>query len=651
MALHFIDHLTTTKKAICIALFTLFFIHSAASSAMNPVEDFGLLPNIRSAVISPDGEHVALIKNDGKQEYLNVINLRSKRSVGGLKLDKSKARSLLFINNDTVILNAYDTMQVFGYKGKFDLSGSFAYSIPNKKVKMLLNQTKGLHPAQSGLGRIVGFDTEKNRLLMPAYEKSTNGLYHLYTVSLKSGLGRKRNRGTPHTVDWFVDAKGKALAREDYNNKKQLHRIYSYLDGSAKLVYEKKTPQREVSFDGVSRDEKHLLFIQSAEIYKLSLVDGSMDKTSIANSEHGIAYFHTDINRKLVGVTYNGLLSFTELQDPKIADAYLSLDALFENSQVSYQSSTADGKLVVVHVSGNDSAGGYFVFDSKKSELVKIGSEYPNISKDNIGAIKTVSYKARDGIKIPSILTWPPTVKTKAQKKNLPLIVLPHGGPQSHDGIVFHWWAQYFASRGYLVLQPNFRGSTGFGSKHREKGNGEWGKAMQDDLSDGVHVLVKSGYVDPKRVCIVGGSYGGYSALAGGAFSPELYRCVISVAGVSDLPRMLGDEKRTYGSDHWVIRYWEEIIGDSKTEREKLKGVSPVNFADRFNAPTLLIHGKDDTIVPISQSRIMHKALKKAKKETTLIELKGEDHWLSTSSTRLQMLKAIDQFLLKHNPA
>ena len=149
----------------------------------------------------------------------------------------------------------------------------------------------------------------------------------------------------------------------------------------------------------------------------------------------------------------------------------------------------------------------------------------------------------------------------------------------------------------------------------------------------------------------MGASYGGYSALAGGAFSPELYRCVISIAGVSDLPRMLSWEKSRYGRNHWVVSYWEKIIGESKSEREKLKAISPTNFADNFQAPVLLIHGRDDTVVPIRQSKEMYKALKKADKAVELITLKGEDHWLSSSETRLALLKEVDQFLQKHNPA
>jgi dipeptidyl aminopeptidase/acylaminoacyl peptidase len=156
--------------------------------------------------------------------------------------------------------------------------------------------------------------------------------------------------------------------------------------------------------------------------------------------------------------------------------------------------------------------------------------------------------------------------------------------------------------------------------------------------------------VDPDRVCIMGASYGGYSALAGGAFSPELYRCVISIAGVSDLPQMISKTKSQNKSYSPIVKYWQRLIGDSETEKQKLKSISPVNFAENFRAPVLLVHGKDDLVVSIRQSKSMLSALKKAGKNVKMVTLKGEDHWLSNSETRLELLESVDKFLQKHNP-
>jgi dipeptidyl aminopeptidase/acylaminoacyl peptidase len=205
--------------------------------------------------------------------------------------------------------------------------------------------------------------------------------------------------------------------------------------------------------------------------------------------------------------------------------------------------------------------------------------------------------------------------------------------------------AQYFANRGYLVLQPNFRGSDGYGKNFQEAGYGEWGGKMQDDVTDGVLTLIQSGTVDPQRICIVGGSYGGYAALAGGAYTPGLYKCVVAIAPVSDLPLMIKDEAEFLQKNHWILAYLKEAIGDIQRDRSRLEAISPVNAADQFLAPVLLIHGDDDTVVPFEQSEVMAKALKDNGKSVTFVKLKSEDHWLSHGDSRKAALRAASQFV------
>ena len=152
---------------------------------------------------------------------------------------------------------------------------------------------------------------------------------------------------------------------------------------------------------------------------------------------------------------------------------------------------------------------------------------------------------------------------------------MPHGGPDSRDGNSFDWWAQFLASRGYAVLQPNYRGSSGYGHRFTEAGLHQWGLKMQDDISDGVKKMIADGIADPKRVCIVGGSYGGYAALAGATFSSDLYACAVSVAGVSDLPRMLQHERRLEGRDSHRMSFWISRIGSPTDDSEQLRATSP----------------------------------------------------------------------------
>ena len=232
----------------------------------------------------------------------------------------------------------------------------------------------------------------------------------------------------------------------------------------------------------------------------------------------------------------------------------------------------------------------------------------------------------------------------------LPLILLAHGGPAVRDTSDFDWWAQALAAQGYAVLQPNYRGSA-TSQEFMQAGFGQWGRKMQTDLSDGVRYLAAQGIVDPARVCIVGASYGGYAALAGVTLDHGIYRCAVSVAGPSDLKLMLRWSNGKYGGRSSIAeRYRERFMAVSGPDDAALEAISPIRHLDAVSVPVLLIHGRDDTVVPYEQSEAMYDALRRAKKQVDLVTLKHEDHWLSRGETRLQMLQTSIDFLRANNP-
>jgi dipeptidyl aminopeptidase/acylaminoacyl peptidase len=256
-----------------------------------------------------------------------------------------------------------------------------------------------------------------------------------------------------------------------------------------------------------------------------------------------------------------------------------------------------------------------------------------------------VSYKAADGLEMEGVLTLP----LGREAKGLPLVVMPHGGPiVEGDRATFDWWAQAFASRGYAVFQPNYRGTLGYGDAFRKAADGQFGRKMQTDISDGVEALAKAGTVDPKRVCIVGASYGGYAALAGVTLQQGLYRCAVAVAGVADMRKMLSDVRDSGGPDRRALDFWR---GLSSAKSEDLDAISPARFAAKADAPVLLVHGENDTVVPIEQSQLMERALRQAGKPVELVTMPGEDHWLSVAATRQAMLDKVVAFVEKQNPA
>ncbi|MGS2722466.1 alpha/beta hydrolase family protein [Porticoccus sp. GXU_MW_L64] len=628
-----------------LTLFFLFVVQPLFAET-TAIEAYGLLPKYRSLSISPNGERYAFIRREGVKDYMVVADAQTAKPQAAVDVSHFKARDVAFISDDYVLIYGSITSRANAVGAPLEITGVLAYNLASGKIKTLLRGTRNLYPIQIGLGLIVGFDAKKEQVFMPAHDEDLR--YNLYRVSLKTGRGQVYAKGSKSTRNWFLDHQGQVLAREEYSEKNREYRILSKLSGEWKSVYSKTDTAPLVGPQAVSADGKKLISLgqnQHKELFSISLEDGSLTGplTDVAGVD--IEAVHTDINRSFLGVEYSGFVTRYDFEDKKHLALFERLNSTFPNGDVRYVSATDDWKKIIIKVSGGGHAGNFFLFDTESVKLSKLLSEYPAVV--GVGEQKAIRYKARDGLDITAVVTYP-TDETK--RKNLPLIALPHGGPAAYDRFGFDWLAQYLASKGYLVLQPNFRGSTGFGLDFREAGNGEWGRKMQDDVSDGVQTLVQSGQADPQRVCIMGGSYGGYSALAGGAFSADLYRCVVAINGVTDIPTMLGDARLRLGTSHWVIDYWNRLTGGEQKGHDWLKDISPSHFADRFQAPVLLIHGKDDSVVPFGQSQRMLKRLKKAKKPVELVTLKGEDHWLSTSATRLKTLQAIDRFLQQHNP-
>lgn len=652
--------------SLLLPLFLSSLCHATEKSPNSPdIESYGMLPKYQHMTVSPGAKYLAFIERVADEELFVIMDATTFETVGAFRANAYKARDIRFITDQHLMMIGSTTKKDQRVRGKWENSRAFIYNLKTKETAPLLVacqdrsgtniakcQRNGIHPAQQSSARVIGFNEKSNELFMPAFSGTLGDIatFDVYSVNLKTGKEKRYAKGNASTIDWFLGKDGKILAREDFNERTGEYLIYSKVSGDWREIHRDKTDVPQMSLQAVSEDETQLFFTSFQDeirfIFSMDLVSGDIKGPLFSKETSDVGYIVTDLNRRITAVEYSGFRPFYLFLNEEDNQSYQMLSEYYPASSVYVKERSADDHKWLIYLTGNDSTGDYRIFDRKKIKLQTIISEYPEIK--DIGEIKALNYKARDGLKIPAILTLPTNPE---QRKNLPLIALPHGGPAAHDKLSFDWLAQFLSAKGYAVLQPNFRGSTGFGAELLNLGDGEWGGKMQDDVSDGIKVLANAGYVDPNRVCILGASYGGYSALAGGAFSPELYKCIVSIAGVSDLPRMISKTKSQNKSYSSVVKYWEKKIGDSKEEQEKLISISPVNFADNFNAPVLLLHGKDDTVVPIKQSKIMHSALKSAGKDSELIQLKGEDHWLSTSKTRLAVLSAINDFLDEHNPA
>lgn len=504
----------------------------------------------------------------------------------------------------------------------------------------------------------MALNTKGNSIFMPVRVKfgETKPSYNMASVNYITGRVKVTYDGTHDTLDWFVDSIGTPIFRERYNNSSNTYRLEKFVKQKWETFYQvDNTTIPPIKVSGLMPDHSGVVFTSQTTGYedfsplmKLNF-NGETSGPILAKKALEIDTVLTDHNRTVLGVKYTGLEPLYDFLDYKLQASIEFVQENLPNATIHIDSWTDDRSKVLYHMFEPSLGDAWFIHDTNSDSLNLFSTSRPDIPPEALGQVYSIEYNARDGLTIPAIVTLPPDADFEGDV-SYPLIALPHGGPASHDSLDFNWMAQFLANRGYVVLQPNFRGSTGFGEAFLDAGKGEWGGKMQDDITDGIKALTTIGIADPERVCIVGASYGGYAALAGATFTPDLYKCVIAIAPVSDLNRMLRDEKRQSGSDHWVIDYWEMIMVDGDARRAKLDSISPAKFADAVQAPVLLLHGDDDTVVPIVQSTIMKRALERADKQVKFVKLKGEDHWLSVAETRLQLLQEMDAFLKEHLP-
>ena len=382
------------------------------------------------------------------------------------------------------------------------------------------------------------------------------------------------------------------------------------------------------------------------EDYEVRLADGSV--TGPIKGYDGDNVVLDRATRTLIGLV-DVKLDRVDYQffNPGDQALWRGLAKAFPGERISLESWSDDRKTVIVEVQGPSNGVALFKVDRTTGKVEFMADRYAGIGPDELHPVESFAFKAGDGLEIPAYLTRP----KGREAKGLPLVVLAHGGPEARDYPGFDWWAQALASRGYAVVQPQFRGSSGFGEAHRNAGYGQWGRRMQTDLSDAVRHLAAKGIVDARRVCIVGASYGGYAAMAGVTLDPGVYRCASAVAGVSDLRRMLASEVvESGGARTNSLRYWQRFMGAASKDDTSIDAISPARLADRVTVPLQLIHGRDDTVVLPEQSRFMRDAMIKAGKSADYLELPSEDHWLSRPATRIAMLEAQVAFLETHNP-
>lgn len=479
------------------------------------------------------------------------------------------------------------------------------------------------------------------------------------------------DRENRYVDDWLFDRDGTIVARTVYEYRSEAFRIEMKAGGKWKPVLSREIVRKDNTFApfliGTAADGKSII-----------VLDTDTHGKDVGDAPRHFHYYALDAGGNWSGPLEQGdasqvrpvfnpgsgrLAGFAaDAEEPQYDIADADLKAIYDKAlaaapgqTVEVLSVTDDKQKVLIRATGGEDTGSYFLIDYQAAKTTSIGEDFPQVPTDWIAVQEVFTYDARDGTSINGVLTLPP----RPAAKNLPLIVLPHDGPEGQDRLGFNWLAQALATRGYLVLQPNYRGSDGRGRDFISAADGQWDGKMLSDIADGIRALAAQGLADPRRVCMIGIGYGGYAALK--AAEGQDIRCAASIDGITDANRYLAWRKtsasmpdpdafasltpspkwpRTFHADPASLRSLESFLGT---------GTAPIS-ASKIGVPVLLIHQDGDPLVPVTQGRSLRDDLRAAGKPVDYVELKGNSHAPDTEATRLAVLQSVIPFLTANNP-
>ena len=646
------------KYLFSCVLTLLLFSGVSLSKEFIPVEVFATLPQFRDVEISPDGTKLALFANlKNGYSAIYIQDLESNKGLMPLLSSDNKQmklQSFSWFDNETLLADAWFSADFFRTKidntrllyvkadgTKFD-NGSAFQPVFRKEHFKKLARIPQFH------NTVIDKLSDDPDHILVSIPINNDRYPDVVKVNVRSSAIDVVKRAKSDIRMWKTDKEGKVRIGFGFDrkaSKNQQSVLYKDpdLDQWKTLWKFGLFDEKEVNVLGFGEDPKQVWISAYHEgklaIFKVNIEDGKEVSRELVYSDP-----NRDVEGSLryaggskdpIGVRHwdeNGRLV---TWDQEIAKFEKTVYDQFPDDHVYFISFSKDRKRFILYVVDNDKPGEFYLGDETEGGLDLIANTFPRLSGVDIPPREPVYFNARDGLEIEAYLTLP-----KGQNKNLPTVIFPHGGPiAADDDVRFDYWTSFFTSRGYAVLQPNFRGSSGYGLDFKKAGLQRWGLEMQTDIEDATRWMIDEGIADEDSICIVGGSYGGYAALMGAANS-NLFKCAVSFAGVTDLSLLI-KESWYYGTGKMT----REMIG---TERSKLIKTSPVNLANQINIPVLLVQGEDDSRVTLEHGTRMEAALRRAKADYIYIQQEDSDHFLSLAKNRLEFFRAMDLFLSEH---
>ncbi|MBY0243541.1 MAG: alpha/beta fold hydrolase [Burkholderiaceae bacterium] len=640
---------------------------TAAVSATIPAADFFNNPDFSAALLSPSGRYLAAkrIAENGR-EQLAVVDLinATATSVAGFK-DTDIGR-VAWISDERLLFDTDDKQ--IGAGGRRYGPGLYAVNRDGQGFRQLAQHSnpfirngddERMLPWHTFMLNADGAQDSEQVYVANVNINAPGDYDHVTLLKLNTRTSRYTTVDGPgDTRDWLLDAKGEPRIAITYEGDQQVLHYLDPKDGKWRKVSSSNI------FKGGQGAFKPLAFGSDGKLYVSSSTSKGTEAVHVMDLESGVIRPQPLVS--LEGFDFRGKLIFghgqllgvrfladgegTQWFDAALQAAQQDIDAKLPRTvNIVTPPTRATTPYLLVEAYSDRQPRTYFIYDREKKTLSLAGKSYPNIKSSQMGTIDLKYYSARDGLRIPAWLTTPTTPSGAAS--NLPMVVLVHGGPYMRGG-AWGWnpERQFLASRGYAVLEPEFRGSAGFGYPHFQAGWKQWGLKMQDDIADGVKWAVAQGIADPKRICIAGASYGGYATLMGLVNDPGLFQCGVNWVGVTDINLMLSGHWR-FTSDFsplWKKYGMPDLIGDPVKDAEQFKATSPLQQAARITQPLLLAYGGADLRVPIIHGTKFRDAVQATNKQVEWVEYAEEGHGWALPKNRIDFWTRVEKFLDKN---
>ena len=604
-------------------------------------------PEIAGSQISPDGEYMTF-----RRPYQGVMNIWIKP----LRADFDEARPLTA--DDRPVPGYFwsvDSKYILYVQDKGGNEDFHVYAVdPEAEAE----ESTGVPPARNltdldGVRAIIySVPRAKPDTIYVGLNDRDPALHDVYAVSIASGERELMVENTANVAAWGFDLGGnlRLAVRQTSDGGTETLKVENGELGDVLYACDwtetcgplRFHPNGEQTYFQSNKGEDvdlTSLYLMNVNTGELTLVESDPE----GEVDFGGALF-SNADDELLATVYVGDRTRVYPKTEHAAEVFEFLRENLPDGEFNVDPQTNDDRLVKVTLFSDVNPGVVYLFDSEAMTLDKLYESRPELPSEHMANMQPIRYKARDGLEIPAYLTTPKGV----EPENLALVAVIHGGPWARDTWGYSSLVQFLANRGYAVLQPNFRASTGFGKAFLNAGNNEWGEAMQDDITDGIQYLVEQGIVDPERVCIMGGSYGGYATLAGMTFTPEIYNCGVSIVGPSNLITLLNSIPAYWGP---IRQLFTLRMGDSETEegRAQMERQSPLFHVDNIRSPLLVIQGANDPRVKQAESDQIVIAMREKELPVEYIVAPDEGHGFRGRENRTAMYARIEEFLAEHN--